>query len=350
MKCSCGLDIPSERFAIKIIENPLHLEDFSRSPKFSMSLQLYQDAFPSTVSAPPATQAEEPDAVEAGNTVEQDDTTNLETIDVTQREEKYGDRPIITLTASVLQAKSEKDKYDSYAMILRRRIDRDRIELGTSLEIRSSVIRKVVREVFGDYPYVNTLGCPITIAKPYSELFHYRKELYGYTCKTDEEKKHLEVLTAFMKDHLEETEVMYNRMVPHGLISYPYLWTLFRPGEIVVRQQDDRKECFQVTSAESKFKDEGVVFQIKALFWTFNGTRFGCSVEKLKIPEFLGVRKIVEMGVYPLNQLPMAERDSLKASLIARGHKWRKLVSVSHREYDGEASSFVTRRNQANHA
>ena len=262
---------------------------------------------------------------------------------MTQREEKYGDRPVITLTASVLQAKSEKDKYESYAMILRRRIDRDRMELGTNLEIRSSIIRNIVREVFGDYPYVNTLGCPILISKPYSELFHYRHELYGYPCKTDEETKHLEVLTAFMKDHLGETETMYSRMVPHGLISFHYLWTLFRPGEIVVHQQDDRKECLQIISTETKFKDEGVVFQLKALFWTFNGARFGSSVQKLKIPEFLGVRKIVELNVYPLNQLPAEERDSLKTALTIRGHKWRDLVSVSHREYDGEAPFLFPR-------
>jgi hypothetical protein len=223
-------------------------------------------------------------------------------------------------------------------MILKRRIDKDRINLGTALEVRSILIRQGLQRVFGDYPYLNLLGCPITIQKPYIELFHFRKELYEYAideARTGNERQHMEVLTTFMKDHLEETEKAWSQLVPKGLISFDYLWTLFRPGEIVVEQKDDFKECFQVISAESKLKEEGIYLQVKCLGWDFNGYRFGPTIKKLRIYAFSGVRKIIELGTYPIMQLSQAKREELKAELITRGRKWRGLVSVSHREYEG---------------
>jgi hypothetical protein len=270
---------------------------------------------------------------------ELEETTKVETIDVTQREDGYGDRPVTTVTASIHQAKSAKEKYDEYAMILRRRVNKDREEFSTALEIRSAIIRQGVRTVIGDYPYLNLMGCPITIYKPYVALFHYRQEIYNYSNSASlskKEKQYMEVLTTFMKLNLGQTEKMYDRLVPNGLISFSYLWTLFRPGDIVVRHIDERVDCFEVISTENKVKDDEKYLQLTTHCWDYDGTRFGRLQVELIIHDFSGVRKILDMSIYPMHQLPPDKQVSLEAEIIARGHKWRSLVSVNHREYDGK--------------
>ena len=267
-----------------------------------------------------------------------DGVTKIDCADVTQRDGSYGDRPIVMLTASIHQAKEEAEKFAEYAMVLRRRVDKNRETVSTKIEIRSEIIRHGIQQVFGDYPFINLKASPIIFRKPYYELFHYWKELYEYAVsgqRTEEEKKHMAVLTGFMKLHLKEMEKTYDQLVPNGLITYDSIRTIFRPDQIVVRKQDDLQECFWVFDADERGKDGNVYLQIKCFSWRYNGTRFGPYLNRLKIESFPGVMKINQLDVYPIDHLPPEESGKLRKTLIERGHQWRSLVDTSHREHNG---------------
>jgi hypothetical protein len=270
----------------------------------------------------------------------------VDLIDIREKEQ-WGDSPLITLTPSRHQAKANIfAKYEDYALVLRRRMNANGEKTTTNLEIRSPQIQKAFRTILGDYPSINFDSTLIIIPKPYAPLFHYRKELRAYTAdlsRTEEEKEHLDVLMKFMEKNLSQTEREWSYSQPYEMISYPLLWTLFRPEQVIIAQGDHFDECYVVDSFEYIYEvrpgteiDLTPYFKIHARRWDYNGTRFGMSEEKLKIREFSTLVKIDTLLVYPIEFHKKEDLGSLKQRLIARGRKWRTILEKSHRKYHGE--------------
>jgi hypothetical protein len=260
----------------------------------------------------------------------------------------------VKLTATYRQARGdESDKFAEYAMVLRRYVDEERCEYKTKVEIRSPHIRQAIKTVLGDYPYLNSRAIPIILRKPYIELFHYYDELHRYgsdTARTSDEKAHLHVLFDFMKKHLTDLRQNFDRFVPNGLITFGFIRTIFKPGDIVVYQHNRIKECYVVYEADEREKDGDYFLQIKCWGWTYSADRFGPWMNRLKIDSFGGTMKIQDLPCYPIKYLSTTERDKLEATLVARGEKWRSLTTVAHREYNGSYRSchvFVSRPSEA---
>jgi hypothetical protein len=283
-----------------------------------------------------------------------DDEVNLkvELVDIREKEQ-WGDTPLITLTPSRHQARSSTGKYEDYILVLRRRINIMGDRTTTDLEIRSPHILKAFRVILGDYPSINTDSTLVVIPKPYAPLFHFRKELRGYASddsRTVVEKEHLDVLMKFMKKNLSQTERDARNSEPFQMVSYPLLWTLFRPEEVVIAQGDHFDECYMVDSFEYVEEvrpgtDDNLTpyFQIHVKRWNYNGTRFGMSEEKLKIREFLTPVKIDTLMVYPIRFHKKEDTTSLTERLIARGRKWRSIVDKTHKYYNGKLLSCLSR-------
>lgn len=91
------------------------------------------------------------------------------------------------------------------------------------------------------------------------------------------------------------------------MVSYPLLWTLFRPEEVIIAQGDHFDECYMMGYVEYIDKvhpgtdvDMTPYLKIHARRWDYNGTRFGMADEKLKIREFPTAVKIDTFKVYPI--------------------------------------------------
>jgi len=266
----------------------------------------------------------------------------IQLVDITQRETSYGDRPVVTLTDKYHQAKEDDEKFAEYALVIRRRIDRHRESIGVTLEVQSDIIRKGIQDVFGEYPSVNLLSSPIVFSEPYYPLFHFKEGLEAYASavdRTEEEKEHMLVLTKFMKENLAKAIRQYESMVPNGYISYDYLQYLFRPCQLVVSLHDELKECFYIIASgeRSNSSNDERLLQFVGLCWKYDGKTFGPCYEILKIPQFSGVRKILQLELVPLNLIAPKAQAELRQSLISRGKRWRALVDVSHCEYNGES-------------
>ena len=266
-------------------------------------------------------------------------TTRIELMDITEKERPYGDRPLIIPTSTFNQAKDIDAKYLEYALLLRRKVDKDNNRLKTTLEIWSPIVRAALQEILAQCSYLNLAACPIEISQPYHGLFHYRKELRSYAEspeRTEDEKKHFGVLISFMSANLARIEREYDQHEPKGHITFKLLWTLFRPETIVVLQTDHFRECYRVDNCTEVVIRGEVLFEISVWSWEYNGISFGPTKNKIHIKDFQGARPITEMQIYPLWLLPEAEKEELEHELIARGRKWRSLVDKSHRHYKGE--------------
>jgi hypothetical protein len=271
----------------------------------------------------------------------------VELVDIREKEQ-WGDTPLITLTPNQHQAKFTA-KYEDYILVLRRKIGTTGLKLSTDLEVRSPHILRAFRTVMGDYPSMNFDSTLVAIPKPYAPLFHYRKELRSYatdSSRTVVEKEHLDVLIKFMEKNLSQTERDFGHAEPYQMVSYPLLWTLFRPEEVIIAQGDHFDECYIVNKFEYVLEvrqgtdtDLTPYFRIDVKRWDYNGTRFGMSEEKLKIREFATAVKIDTLMVYPIRFHKKETTESLKERLIRRGRKWRKILERTHMHYNGQCLS-----------
>ncbi|KAI4659251.1 uncharacterized protein J4E78_005677 [Alternaria triticimaculans] len=209
----------------------------------------------------------------------------VDLVDIREKEQ-WGDTPLITLTPNRHQAKSSvAARYEDYILVLRRRFNMSGERQSTDLEVRSPQILRAFRIVLGDHPSMNFDSDFVAISKPYAPLFHYRKELRSYASdksRTVVEKEHLDVLIKFMDKNLSQTERDYGHSEPYQMVSYPLLWTLFRPEEVIIAQGDHFDECYTVDTCEyvpevRQGTDDDLTpyFKIEAKRWDYNGTRFG---------------------------------------------------------------------------
>jgi hypothetical protein len=232
----------------------------------------------------------------------------------------------------------------------------------TDLEIQCRKIQGVIRKVIGEHSYPEIMADPIVFSEPYYLLFQFRDELIEFSNSTsnpEDERTCLEPLKDFMYNSqgLKELEDVHNRQVSGGIISFKHVRLLFRPGDIVVGSDKDVKQCWMVQYTTNEKEDDkkeqsgdpfadpeeevtkgGKLVGIYALKWTFDGKKFGPSVEKLKVLTFSGPKSIRSLEYVPLRYLPDTEREDLIGKLMDRGRRWCKLVGVSHWSYNGNYS------------
>ncbi|KAK0109760.1 hypothetical protein ONS95_002437 [Cadophora gregata] len=149
-----------------------------------------------------------------------------------------------------------------------------------------------------------------------------------------------------MEKNLSQTEREFGYSEPYQMVSYPLLWTLFRPEEVIIAQGDHFDECYIVDSVEyidevhsGTENDLTPHLKINARRWDYNGTRFGIAEEKLKIKEFPTAVEIDTLKVYPIRFHKKESTEILQRRLIERGRKWRTILDKSHKFYDALAWS-----------
>lgn len=266
-------------------------------------------------------------------------TPHVDLVDITERRKPFG-RPSITVTESHIRERENRGKYDDWALVLRRVIDKHENNLGTRLEVRSPIIRRILKNVLATYTYANLEAVPIVFPEPYHGIFHYRNELRSFAAapeRTDEERLHMAVLVSFINKQLGPIEDTWAQMVPKQRIVFDLLWILYRPEDDLVVQNLHSKEIMRIINCEYKTLQTGAqVFEIEAWRWGYSDSRFGPTQTRRIINEFSATRHITHMPCYPIKQLPKREQETLYAELIVRGHKWKELVGPVHRQYDGE--------------
>ena len=263
-------------------------------------------------------------------------------LDITEKQRPYGDRPIITPTSSLAQAKDMDKNYVKHAILLRRKLDKNGNSTSTQLEIQSRVIQDALKTTMEECSYLNLAASPIIIMSPYYELFQYRKEIRDHAKnpeRTEAEKASLNILIQFMETNLAKTEKIHAQYLPHWMSTYEILWTYFRPETFIIYQCEHFQELYRVTNIEYKLNEVGRddYFEILVWSWDFNGNAFGPATSKLRILQFQGARRLTELDAFPLECLPEDERRTVVDRLIERGKKWRGVVARGHQQYSGEA-------------
>lgn len=127
-------------------------------------------------------------------------------------------------------------------------------------------------------------------------------------------------------------------MLANSEITYELLWALFLPNSLLftVDPGSGEDRLIKLDWAEHReTHDRGKFFQLDCHYVDFDGKIFGEANCTLEIPEFRGVRKIDQLGVYPIQY--HNKEESLKKRLVERGRKFCELKGMHYRMYKGIA-------------
>jgi hypothetical protein len=117
-----------------------------------------------------------------------------------------------------------------------------------SFDIQSPLLKRALEYVFdGITPGLGHLS----FAPPFKDFFHRWERLQEMAVDEDnkdqETRAHVQLLKKVLEGELEETFDTHNDLLSHGVMKFEFLWTLFKPGDLIFTNQggQDRVEKVQ---------------------------------------------------------------------------------------------------------
>ena len=120
----------------------------------------------------------------------------------------------------------EKEKFDrwrEWAICVIRNFDRQEKHTHNELEIKSPILKDILKRVIGEYPGASFNTDRIKLKCPAKSLFHHLDELRAERKSFEPgtlEQKHLDTLLDFLEQEFEEEIEGTKNLVPEGLITY----------------------------------------------------------------------------------------------------------------------------------
>jgi hypothetical protein len=213
------------------------------------------------------------------------------------------------------------------------------------LKIQSPLLLKAFRDVVASYPTVpNTFQYPFELESPFHMLLHYWDELHAYAKSAEDEdvRKHLDLLFEFMDVELGEERSKFLAMVNKGQITYKTLWQVFRPGDLVYKDESEHPWLLTcVKTAYETNKCDGPFLEVHCTYTDFDGKALGNAEHMVRIiqKQFFGgdnPANIASLPCYP-RKFVQAGPD-LEETLEKRGRKFLGIRDVTVKYYSGLAS------------
>jgi len=149
--------------------------------------------------------------------------------------------------------------------------------------------------------------------------------------------EHLKVLVDYLDEDYADTKKALYPMLEAGIITFEYLWALFKPNTILFSStygdQDIPRAFKAVYSKESQSFMKGTWYSIDGRYLEYNGKNFGMATVSGEISAFQGARKIASLPCYPIKY--HRNPDVAKAFLIERGKKFVGLQGMNYKTYSG---------------
>jgi hypothetical protein len=172
-----------------------------------------------------------------------------------QLDGRYDNRGNYTITdssVSMLSDDVDAEPHAEYALVSTRVYGPDGIYQSTQLEIKSRLIKKALRKVIKFYPGQPVDTSEVIFNDPPKPLFHYRRELedYKHTKADDETKKHLDLMFKFVDSLIGAQGQRFRDLTKIGLITFPLIWMLFKPGDTVYTEKDGHPQAMMISQIE----------------------------------------------------------------------------------------------------
>lgn len=254
--------------------------------------------------------------------------------------QKKGEIEIVEKNSKI----TDDDPYSKYALVSKQSFDENHKLTGTTLEINSPQLLNVLKEVITYYPgEALDFNTKFTIDDPFMMLIHHRDELREYREKTDDMtvKMHIALLLDYLAAEAGPKGVEINEMIETGTITFPLLWMIFKPGDLVCQYSNGHTRLFQVRRhGYGEHRSGGKYFDVSCSFVSFDGVKVGIASDKLRIwdrKEFFGLfpASITSLSVFPIKFLQSAERSSTLEAMAERGERYLAINKMCVMEYHG---------------
>ena len=206
-----------------------------------------------------------------------------------------------------------------------------------SIQVQSPLIKQLLGCVFENYPGIKTSLKKLKFFAPFREYFYRWEEFEKASKKSKDElqaahfKLLFDIISAEIRPHIEEV----TDLVKNEVISFAYLWAIFRPDMDVYSLVDGHHRLYRMKSAKYVELPGGTqLFQLSCQFVDTDGTNFGYNTTTLSIGQFADVVPIVALTVIPAHFTP--DIDSIKTQLVQRGKKFESLNGCHYKAYSGD--------------
>lgn len=126
-------------------------------------------------------------------------------------------------------------------------------------------------------------------------------------------------------------------MLEAGIITFEYLWALFKPNTILYSStygdEEEARAFKAVYSKENASFMRGKWYSIESRYLDYDGKNFGLATVHGEVPSFSGARKISSLPCYPLRYHKNPEKA--KQDLVDRGKKFVALQGMNYKTYAG---------------
>ncbi|KKZ65599.1 hypothetical protein EMCG_08563 [[Emmonsia] crescens] len=224
------------------------------------------------------------------------------------------------------------DALDEYVFVVREHIDNESKESTTYIDVKSEVLRDILRGVLQDAKGINLMEDKPSIEQ--KTLFHFLPELCDHAEKlrvTADSKpqglEHLLLLVRHIESAYAATKQHLTSLLRSGQISYDLLWALFKPGShIYTTCMGTGKPRCVIFDAGEEATEKGVkYYKLECRYLDYDGQVFGEVGVEFGIIKFRGYTPIHTLDTFPLHHHPDHER--VRNDLIECGRTFREVTS-----------------------
>lgn len=245
------------------------------------------------------------------------------------------------------------NEWEQYIFTVRRQFNWENKYTSTVVDIKSKPLREALAKIMDGVKGVSLVE-ETAVVDP-NMLFLYLEESRQYMkdqkqlSKTEKKRKakkvaatkaaHLKVLVKYLDTDYAETKKTLYPLLESNMITFEYLWALFKPNSIVYTPtygNQDEPRAFKVEYATKEYSFmKGEWYCIEGRYMEYDGKSFGMGAMEVNVESFKGARKITSLACYPLKY--HRETDTLRTNLIERGRKFVALKGMNYRFHRGMA-------------
>ncbi|KAI1642236.1 putative AAA family ATPase [Daldinia loculata] len=194
-----------------------------------------------------------------------------------------------------------------------------------SIVIQSSHLKSMLGELFEEYSGITTTLKKLVFRAPFHCFFYEWNRLEKIVREIEDpvSKSHARLLRKVLRSELRETISQSNDLNQNGVITFDYLWTIFKPGIDVYAFEDGYDRIYKLQRAQYITGPGGQFFQVTVNEIDYDGDTSGYLSKILLIFNFPGTMKVSDLDVFPASYHPRL--GEVKETLRKRGEKFRDI-------------------------
>jgi len=197
----------------------------------------------------------------------------------------------------------------------------------SSIVVQSPLLKPLLEDVFEGYDGITATLKKVAFSAPFAPFF-YRWDRFKKAVEEVEDeatRAHARLLYDLLHKELDETITTYHDLVSHGVMTYKNLWTLFKPGDLLLCQLKGEEMIMKLQISEPGPGG----WCLNAKYVDYNGNSFGYAPYNFIISPYEGTKAISDLGVYPIQF--NTEATEIQDRLTIRGKKFQELQGYHYK-------------------